>query len=70
MMILPDFLFWLITGLLSLYPVSKLVKYRDSRKYFNWIELLWRKSEVKSEEVKQKFNNLIIRNEAKIYHHQ
>jgi hypothetical protein len=31
-MIVLDFLFLLITGLLSLYPVSKLVKYRDKRK--------------------------------------
>lgn len=38
-MILPDFLFWLITGLLSLYPASKLVKFRDRRKRLNWIEL-------------------------------
>lgn len=31
-MIVFDFLFLLITGLISLYPVSKLVKYRDRRK--------------------------------------
>jgi hypothetical protein len=32
MMILTDFLFLLITGLVSLYPVSRIVKYRDRKK--------------------------------------
>jgi hypothetical protein len=30
-MIVLDFLFLLMTGLLSLYPISKLVKYRDRK---------------------------------------
>ena len=31
-MILTDFLFLLVTGLVSLYPVSRLVKLRDRKK--------------------------------------
>ena len=54
MMILPDLLFWLFTVLLSLYPVSKLVKYRDIRKCMNWSE---KQPEGMMEEVKRKFDN-------------
>lgn len=31
-MIITDFLFWLITGLLAIYPARRLVKYWDSRR--------------------------------------
>lgn len=58
-----DFLLLLITCLLSIYPVSKLVKYRDRRKYFNWIELNTNPEGNKSrEEVKQRLNNIAINN--------
>ena len=30
-MILTDFLFLLITGLVSLYPINRLIKYRDRK---------------------------------------
>jgi membrane protein CcdC involved in cytochrome C biogenesis len=32
MMLLSDFLFLLIAGLVSLYPINKIVKYRDRKK--------------------------------------
>ncbi len=32
MVIITDFLLLLITGLVSLYPINKLVKYRDRKK--------------------------------------
>ena len=35
MMIVTDFLFWLITGLLAMYPARRLVKYWDNKRYFN-----------------------------------
>ncbi len=34
-MIVSDFLIWLMTGLIAMYPARRLVKYWDNRRCFN-----------------------------------